>query len=82
MNVIFEGCNFHEYDFSRVLDQLFLFGKDTHFIPPLSFFRWFLDNFYFFVRQAVEFINELVDLAAGGLDLALKAGFLLWVVRG
>jgi hypothetical protein len=82
LNVIFEGCNFPEYDFSRVLDQLFLLGKDAHFIPPLSFFCWFLDNCYFFARQAVEFMDKLVDLAVGGLDLALKTGFSLWVVRG
>jgi hypothetical protein len=33
-------------------------------------------------RQPVEFVDELVDLAVGGVDLALKAGFPLRVVRG
>jgi len=28
------------------------------------------------------FVDELADLAVGGFDLALKPGFLLWVVRG
>ena len=32
--------------------------------------------------QPVEFVDELVDLAVGGVDFALKAGFLLRVVRG
>jgi hypothetical protein len=30
----------------------------------------------------IEFVDEVVDLAVGGFDIALKAGFLLWVVRG
>ena len=32
--------------------------------------------------QAVQFIDELIDLAVGGVDLALKAGILFEVVRG
>jgi len=28
------------------------------------------------------FVDELVDLAVGGVNLALKAGFLLGVFRG
>ena len=41
-----------------------------------------LNDLYLLLRQAVEFMDELVDLPVGGLDLALKAGFLLWVTRG
>ena len=33
-------------------------------------------------RKNGGFVDELVDLAVGGVDLALKAGFLLRVVRG
>jgi hypothetical protein len=34
------------------------------------------------VRKNGGFVDELVDLAVGGFDLALKACFLLMVVRG
>lgn len=34
------------------------------------------------VRKNGGFIDELVNLAVSGFDLALKAGFLLRVVRG
>jgi hypothetical protein len=39
-------------------------------------------DFNLLLRQSIKFIDELVDLAVGGLDLALQAGFPLWVVRG
>ena len=35
------------------------------------------DDLNFLVRQAVQFVDELVDPAVGGFDLALRAGFLL-----
>jgi len=28
------------------------------------------------------FVDEVVDLPVGGLDLALKSGFVFWIVRG
>jgi hypothetical protein len=31
--------------------------------------------------RPIKFVDELVDLAVGGLDLALKVGFPLWVAR-
>jgi len=34
------------------------------------------------VRKNSGLVDEVVDLAVGGVDLALKACFLLWVVRG
>jgi hypothetical protein len=34
------------------------------------------------VRKNGRFVDELIDLPGGGFDLALKAGFLLWVVHG
>jgi hypothetical protein len=34
------------------------------------------------VRKNGGFLDELVDLPVGGFELALKACFLLWVVRG
>jgi len=34
------------------------------------------------VRQAIQLIDELVDLAVSGVDLALKTGYRLWIVRG
>ena len=34
------------------------------------------------VRKNGGFVDELVDLEVGGVDLALKAGFPLRVVRG
>jgi hypothetical protein len=33
------------------------------------------------VRKNGGFVNKLVDLAVGGFDLTLKAGFLFWLVR-
>jgi hypothetical protein len=33
-----------------------------------------LNNLYFFIRQAVEVVDKLVDLAVGGVDLALQGG--------
>ena len=34
------------------------------------------------VRKNGGFVDELVDPAVGGFDLAQKAGFPLWVARG
>jgi len=34
------------------------------------------------LRHPVEFVDELVDLAIGGLDVTLKEGFQLRVVCG
>ena len=34
------------------------------------------------VRKNRGLVNQLVDLAVSGFDLALKAGFLFWVVHG
>ncbi len=48
-------------------------------IPILiyDYLVYFLYNFNLILRQPIEFIDELVDLAVGGVDLAVKAGFLL-----
>jgi len=60
----------HNYNLCRWLFHLSLFGYRL------------LHNLNFLFRQAVEFVDELIDLAVGRLDLALKAGFPLRVVRG
>ena len=36
-----------------------------------------LHDFNFFVGQAVEFIDEVVDLGVGGVDLALQDGLVM-----
>ena len=50
--------------------------------PNPSFCSSLFYDLNLLVRQPIHFVNELVDLAVGGFDLALKTGFLLWVVRG
>jgi len=34
------------------------------------------------VRKNRGLVNQLVDPAVGGFDVAAKAGFLLWIVSG
>ena len=35
------------------------------------------DDFDFFLAQAVQFVNELIDLFVRGFDLALRGGFIV-----
>ena len=39
--------------------------------------RCLLDDVDLFVGQVVEFVDELVDLSVGGVDLALEEGLLM-----
>ena len=52
----------HNYNLCRWLFHLSLFGYRL------------LHNLNLLFRQAVEFVDELVDLAVGGFDLALTTG--------
>lgn len=51
------------------------------FSLPLLGYR-LLHNLNLLLSQPVQFVDDFVDLVVGGLDLALKTGFLLRVARG
>jgi hypothetical protein len=59
----------------RVTGDIFLFH-------PLPIWHSLLNDLDLILCGAVQFVDEPVNLAVGGFDLALKTGFVLRVVRG